>query len=125
MAALCETCLFGGIDITTQLTTCGFIDIYISALCAVEEVGADNVNGVLIVLGLLGLLPKLAGESLDQIEDRVRAIPSVLRYLKESSIRHLPAFGYSASTTCTLVPTPRNKYVIHVPQFARIIGIYL
>ena len=68
-----------GIDLTAQLLSCGYIDIVVAALSAVEHLGVDHVNGFVVYWGLLGLLTGLEGEALDQIEDKVRVLfPSVL-----------------------------------------------
>ena len=65
---LVETAQAGGADLSAQLLTSGFIDTVMMALSAVEKVGADHVNGNVVVWGPLGLLTLLDGEALPQIE---------------------------------------------------------
>jgi hypothetical protein len=103
MRDLVETAQAGGADLTTQLLTSGFIDTLLSALSAVEEVGADNITGCTFVHGALGILTLLTGEAMPQIEDKLRAIPSALRYLKESKITNLADFGQTSGTFATIV----------------------
>ena len=43
------------------------------------------------------------GEALGQIEAKVRAVPSVLRYLYESKITTVADFGGTASTFVTIL----------------------
>ena len=103
MKDLVDTAQAGGADLTTQLLTSGFIDTLMSALSAVEEVGADNVNAHVVVTGALGIPAMLDGEALLQIEDKLRAIPSALRYAKDSKIVNMADFGLTAGTFATLV----------------------
>jgi hypothetical protein len=99
---LTESALAGGIDLTAELLSCGFIDTLVSALCAVEQLGAENVNGWMTILCMM-LLKTLDGAALGQIEDRLRSIPSALRYLKDSKIAHIESFGFSTGTFGTIV----------------------
>jgi hypothetical protein len=100
---LVETVQAGGEDISAQLLTGGFVDTLLSALSAVEEVGADNANAYVVVWGCLMALAALGGEALPQIEDKLRAIPSTLRYLKESQINFWSDFGITAGTFASIV----------------------
>jgi hypothetical protein len=100
---LIETAQTAGADLTTLLLTSGFIDTLISALCAVEKVGADGVNGCMVAWGILAVLTVLDGEALPQIEDKLRAIPSALRYAKDSKLAHMADFGVTAGTYATIV----------------------
>ena len=74
-----------------------------SALIAVEKVGADKVIDGHVVCGLLWPLAVLQGEALPQIEDRLRAIPSALRYVKDSKLAFIEDFGFTAGTYGTIV----------------------
>ena len=51
MRDLVESAQAGGADLSAQLLTSGFIDTLLSALSAVEEVGADDVNGLAVSWG--------------------------------------------------------------------------
>jgi len=99
---LTESALAARIDLTAELLSCGFIDTLVSALCAVEQLGAENVNGWMTVFSMM-LLTTLDGAALSQIEDKLRAIPSALRYLKDSKITHIESFGFSAGTFGTII----------------------
>ena len=88
---------------TAQLLTGGLIDTLLSALSAVEEVGADHVNAWVVAWGALGILTALAGDALPQIEDKLRAIPSALRYAFYSKITFVADFGLDAGTFATIV----------------------
>jgi hypothetical protein len=99
---LTESALAARIDLTAELLSCGFIDTLVSALCAVEQLGAENVNGWMTVFSMM-LLTTLDGAALSQIEDKLRAIPSALRYLKDSKISHIKSVGFSAGTFGTLI----------------------
>lgn len=67
-----------------------------------EQLGAENVNGWMTVFSMM-LLTTLDGAALSQIEDKLRAIPSALRYLKDSKITHIESFGFSAGTFGTII----------------------
>ena len=103
MKHLVETAQAGGVDLSAQLLASGFIDTLMSALSAVEEVGADNVNGPVVCWSALGVLALLDGEALPQIEDKLRAIPSALRYAKDSNISGFIDLGMTAGTFATIV----------------------
>jgi hypothetical protein len=105
MKHLVETAQSGSIDLSAQLLASGFIDTLMSALSAVQEVGADSVNGVVIVWSALGLLALLDGKALPQIEDKLRGINTVraLRYAKGSNISGFVDFGMTAGTFATIV----------------------
>jgi hypothetical protein len=92
---LVESAQAGGIDMTAQLVSCGYIDLVVSSLSAVQRSGADNANGVIIVNGVLWLLRVLDGEALGEIEDKLRMIPSAFRYLKDAKIFQVQDFGLS------------------------------
>ena len=101
VALLVETAQAGGIDLTAQLLSCGFIDMVVSSLTAAETMAADHTNGFILLAGPLWILKTLTGEALDQVEDKVRAIPSALRYVKDSQLGHCTHFG----TTCGVYGT--------------------
>jgi hypothetical protein len=100
---LVESAQAGGIDLTAQLLSCGLIDLLVSALGAVEEVGEENVHGTVITWGMLMLLMVMDGRSLSAIEDQIRGIPSALRYVKESKITNCSDLGMSCSVFGTIV----------------------
>jgi hypothetical protein len=100
---LLESAQNGGADLTVQLLSCSYIDTVVSALSAVEKVGADNANGVVLAPGALHFLAVLDGEALPQIEDKLRGIPFVLRYVKDSTITFLSDFGMTAGAFATIV----------------------
>jgi hypothetical protein len=106
---LVEACQTTGTDLTAQLLSCGFIDTLVSALSATEEVGADNVHGV-IVVWMLWCLRNLDGEALGQIEDKLRAIPSVLHYLVEHRVDHFFDFGFTTSIFATILAANLYAY---------------
>jgi hypothetical protein len=103
MKELVDVAQAGGTDLTPQLLTSGFIDTLISALSAVEEVGAEHVHGFIVIWGAVSMPTILDGEALPQIEDKLRTIPSALRYLKDSKIVHGVAFGLTAAMHATTV----------------------
>eukprot|EP01043_Picozoa_sp_COSAG02_P062726 COSAG02_NODE_8725_length_2462_cov_1.635633_2_plen_623_part_00 len=92
-----------GIDLTAQLLSCGVIDSIISALSAVEQVGAVDVNALVVIWGPLMLLTTLGGVALGQIEDKLRTIPTALRYVKDSGLSNLVASGSAANVSGTIV----------------------
>ena len=100
---LCEGAQPGGIDLTTELVSCGFIDLLVSALSAVEQVGAQSVNGWIVVQGGLGLLRTVDGEALPEIEAKVRAAPEMLRFLVDNKIAHCEDFGFTSATFGSIV----------------------
>jgi hypothetical protein len=102
LGILVETAQAGGSDLSAQLLSCGCIDIAVAAISAVEEVGAEHTNGFQSLMPLW-LLKAVAGEALGQIEDKVRAIPSALRYMKDSQIMLMEDFGLSAGVFGTIV----------------------
>ena len=101
---LVEAAQSGGVDLSAQLLACGFIDTCVAAMSAVEEVGKENSNEYVMVFGPLQTLKTLDGQTLGQIEDKVREKgPSVLRYVKESGLAHVEDFGFTASVYGTIV----------------------
>ena len=92
-----------GTDLTVQLLSCGVIDIVVSTLSAVEQVGADDVSALVVIWGPLMLLTTLDGAALGQIEDKLRTIPAALRYVQQSSISNLVASGSAANVSGTIV----------------------
>ena len=88
-------------NLTDRCDYSGFIDYVVSALSAVEKLGAENVNGFLVVW-CIGLMIHVDGEALPQIEDKLRAIPSAFRYLKDSRISHCEDLGMSVGTFGTV-----------------------
>ena len=102
LALFIETAQVSGIDLTSQLLSCGCIDLVVAAISTVEEVGADNTNGLTGTMPVW-ILKTLTGEALDQIEDKVRAIPSALRYVKDSQLGFSQGFGITASVIGTIV----------------------
>jgi hypothetical protein len=108
LALLClkeivETCQVVGTDLTTQLLSSGCIDIIVLALTAVEQLGSENVNGQQVVWNILRFVTIMDGEALGQIEAKLRAVPSALRYLYESKITNVADFGMTASTFVTIL----------------------
>jgi hypothetical protein len=103
MKNLIESAQAGGADLSAELLTGGLIDTIILALSAVEEVGAEDVNAMVVVYGALGILASLDGEALPQIEDKLRAIPSELRYANDNEIVCWQDFGYTSGTFATIV----------------------
>ena len=97
----------GGGDITAELLSCGYIDVVVSALAAMEQVGADDVNGMVGTCGPLWALKAMAGEALDQIEHKIRAIPTVnsaLYFCKEHpDICNSTGLGQNYGTIATIV----------------------
>ena len=93
----------GGTDLTAQLLSCGAIDMCVAGLSAVEQVGAANTNGSVVTTGLMITLSNLDGEALGQIEDKVREIPSALRYIKDSTISNIEDLGLTASVIGTIM----------------------
>jgi hypothetical protein len=89
-------------DLTTQLLSCGFIDVVVAALSAVESVlvAEKRLNEGVVVYGLLGFLSILNDE---RIDDAVRAIPSALRCVKDSKASLLADVGLTASSQASLV----------------------
>jgi len=119
MLWLADSAQAGGVDLTAQLLSVGFIDLVISALSAVEKLGAENVNGFLVVW-CIGLMILVDGEALPQIEDKLRTIPRVFRYLKDSKISHCDGFGMSAGVYGTVaVANLWGKDEENVFEFAR------
>jgi hypothetical protein len=100
---LCEGAQAGGHDLTARLLSCGFIDVFVSALGAVEQVGAENLNAHAMLQGMFNLGWILAGEELGQIEDKLRTVPSAFRCVKESSICHITDFGFAGGTFATIM----------------------
>jgi hypothetical protein len=101
---LVESVQLGGGDLTAELLSCGYVDILVSALSAVEEVGAANVNGHMVVLGGMMLLKVLDGQALEQIEDKVRAAPATLRYLTDHHIAHMTdVVGNTSGSVGTII----------------------
>eukprot|EP01046_Picozoa_sp_COSAG06_P011845 COSAG06_NODE_682_length_13115_cov_17.917793_4_plen_497_part_00 len=103
MKELVENCQVVGTDLTAQLLSSGCIDIVVSALTAVEQLGSENVNGLVVVWSILRFLTILDGEALGQIEAKLRAVPSALRYLYESKITNCADFGQTTSTFVTIL----------------------
>ena len=97
---LAEATQASGGDLSTELLSCGYIDLLVRALCAVQEVGADGVHGQVVVQGMLHCFVTLDGAALPEIEAKLRAPgpAQALRYVKDSKIVHIPEFGYSSGT---------------------------
>jgi hypothetical protein len=96
-----ETSQAAGVDLPAQMLSCGFIDIVISVLSAVEEVGAQNTNASAVVTTLI-LLPILDGPALPQIEDKLRTIPHVLHHVKESNINWSTDLGFTSGAYASI-----------------------
>ena len=101
MKDLIETSQAAGVDLPAQMLSCGFIDIVISVLSAVEEVGAQNTNASAVVTTLI-LLPILDGPALPQIEDKLRTIPHVLHHVKESNINWSTDMGFTSGAYASI-----------------------
>ena len=115
---LVDSAQAGGADLTAELLSCGYIDTLLSALSAAEKVGAENVNAYVICWGSLTVPTLLIGEALPQIEDKLRAIPSVLRYLKDSEIFWVSAFRSTSGTLATIVA---GEHSFILPRFGSLI----
>jgi hypothetical protein len=100
---LAEAAEAGGTDLSGQLLSCGFIDVVVSALSAVEQIGAENANGWTVVGGLLYPLKGLNGQALGEIEEKLRSIPSALRYVKDHDITHIADLGWHSGSFATTV----------------------
>jgi hypothetical protein len=50
-----------GADLTAWLLSCGFVDMVVAALSAVEQVGTGNANALVVLWGPLMLLTTLDG----------------------------------------------------------------
>jgi len=103
MKELVEACQAVGVDLTAQLLSSGCIDPVVSALTAVEKLGSENVNVIAVVWNILRFLTIVDGEALGQIEAKLRAVPSALRYIYESKITHLADFGMTSGTFVTIL----------------------
>jgi len=105
MAMLCEAAQLNGTDVTEKLLSCGVIDMVVAALSAAEEVGTDNCNGCVVVVGVMWILKSVTteGKGLGRIEDKIRAIPSALRYVKDSNLSNFVDFGMTAGVYGTIV----------------------
>jgi len=102
MKDLVQSAQAGGVYLTAELLSCGAVDIFVSALTAVEKIGEDNANGNVVTLGVLCVLTEL-DLSVSQIEDKLRAIPSALRYAKESKLLYAVDFGMTAAVFATIL----------------------
>ena len=93
-----------GIDLTPQLLSCGYVDIMLSALNALEQQGAD-VNGFVTCFGILQLLKVVDGEGLPQIEAKLRAAPSTLRYIVDCGvgIAYMKDLGFHGGAYGTII----------------------
>ena len=104
LTTLNDTAQQNGTDLTAQLLSCGFIDILVSSLNAIDQVGADNVNGFAVICGSLWFLKSVGGEALGEIESKVRAdARSALRYVTDSKIANFTDFGQTSSVFGTIV----------------------
>jgi hypothetical protein len=102
MRELTESCQAGGTDLTDELLSCGYIDLIVSSLSAAEKLGANDVNGQLSIT-ILPLLHSIQGKALGQIEEKLRAIPSALRFLVDNKIDWLGDFGLSSGVFGTII----------------------
>lgn len=100
---LIEAAQDGGTDLSARLLSCGLVDMAVAAVSAVEEVGADNVNGGVVIWGPMWALKSINGEALGQIEDKLRTVPSALRYVKESKVEAIPELGQTCGVFGTIV----------------------
>ena len=91
-------------DISSEILACGYIDTCVAALTAVEQVGAEHVNGCVVVCGAIWPLWLIDGVAMPQIEEKLRTIPiSVLRYAKENRIVHFQDMGFTSGTVATIL----------------------
>ena len=90
-------------DPSRELLACGAVDTIVSALDAMEEVGADDANGTVVSCHLLYTLKVLDGEALDQVYDKLRAASSALRYAKTHKMAHYEAVGMTSGVLATIV----------------------
>jgi hypothetical protein len=103
MKELVEGCQAVGTDLTAQLLSCGYIDMVVTALTAVEELGSDSVNAFQLVWNILRFVTLLDGEAHGQIEAKLQAVPSALRYIYENNLNHLADFGFTSRTLMTIL----------------------
>ena len=103
MKELVEGCQAVGMDLSAQLLSCGCVDMIVSALTAVEKLGSDSVNPFQLVWNILRFVTILDGEALGQIEAKLRAVPSALRYIYENNRNHIADFGFKSSTMMTIL----------------------
>jgi hypothetical protein len=103
VAMMADSAQSSGIDLTHQLLSCGFIDMAVAALSAVEQVGASNCNGCILVTGPLWLLKGLIGEAVGEIEEKVRSIPKSLRYVRDSGLVSIQDHGHTSSVMTTVI----------------------
>eukprot|EP01046_Picozoa_sp_COSAG06_P041178 COSAG06_NODE_5080_length_3740_cov_20.335347_3_plen_444_part_00 len=103
MRDLVETAQASGTDLSAQLLASGFIDVLMSALRAVEEVGTENIAGNVVSWGVVGILSLLNGEALPQVEAKLKLMPTALRFVKDSKITHYSPFGFTAAIFATIV----------------------
>ena len=103
MKDLVEAAQAGKIDMTTQLLSSGYIDILISALSAVEQLGAENVNAEVVTYGGLWFLKCLDGEAIGQIQDKLRAAPAMLRFMVDSNIVSVEFLGQTSGVLGTVL----------------------
>ena len=100
---LVESAQAGGQDLTEHLLSCGYVDLLLSVLNSVEQVGATNVHGFYVVFGIGQFLQMLNGSALAQVYDKLRAASDALHYLHDSEISFIRDFGMTASTMATIV----------------------
>jgi hypothetical protein len=98
MTELIKAAQVAGVDLTGQLLANGYIDLLIEALSAAEEVGAEGLNGTVVVWGILLLFLRLNGEAIGQIEDKLRTVTSSLRYLIEHDVGFSRDWGFSSGS---------------------------
>ena len=87
-----------GRDLTAQLLDTGFIDLLLDCLRSVPEVGCENCNGVVAAWGYMRTLNVLAGEKIEEIEEKIREERNALRYVIDNNVIFCADYGLQSST---------------------------
>ena len=103
MKELCEAAQVGGLDLTPQLLSSGYIDALVGCYTAVEQVGeVSNCTGHQLHWGL-ELMKELEGEALGEIEDKFRAAKSALRFIIDHEVCHSAHQGRTTGAVGTIL----------------------
>ena len=90
-----EGMMISGEDITPILVSSGYIDMLVSALKAVEQIGVDESCDTIFVYGVLQAMAQLnEGSCLPQIEDKFRKTEKALWVRIRREGRHSKLFFY-------------------------------
>lgn len=121
MRDLLEPAQIAGLDLTSKLLECGFIDELVGMLSAVKDIGYEKANGDVIVFAVWSL-KLLHGEALEPIENKLRAANSALRYLCDSPVVTCVDFGMTCSNFTKFVAANlfgRDEENEHAFQFSQ------